>query len=537
MKKIIITSLLITYAAFAFTQSIPSDYVSQVNQKIQMISTFRNSSLPLYFIDCGGNDVDILQQYTNYAPGFGIHFYDQQKEKLNKGSNLLISIVREPFIEFLENYSAQYKELLGKDYTTIINRLDKGEAFYIYQQGKVNKLILCGQEVKDIDNLVSDAFSTIFPAGSADADGDGLPDFFEKMIGTDPNKIDTDGDGLSDYEEYFKYGTNPLLKDSDNDGIPDSEWNERREYAYSIYVKREIIAPFNPFMMNDLFQDTRVLKQSGDTLWHETILYPNTINFIIPLAKNESVTDPQVSKYTQPSFFCNYTPDMKNELQCITATWDIRNNYELLNSFARYAVVISNHYPSMEPLNFYINVIDDKVNIVYRDRFDQFKTQHFTTDESILENLTFGASMYKNRMRGACGSSAIFFNTLLRSLDFPTRIVVSNPIIDYTDDEQVKLIGNLKNEHYKDIALSKRDMLRGYANHFFYETNINGSWIRCDYDNVNLSCVHVQGLFIVQDKIRDFGESDYTRTWGKSMVENKGNVYKTLDLSDQSPIH
>jgi len=290
-------------------------------------------------------------------------------------------------------------------------------------------------------------------------------------------------------------------------------------------------------MMNDLFQDTRVLKQNSDTLWHETILYPNTVNFVIPTVENDSDVSPDNRKYTQPSFFCNYTPEIQKELQEVTATWNAKNNYELLDLFANYAVIISNQYPSGEPLNFYINVVDDKINIVYRDRFDQFKTQHFTTDESILENLTFGASMYKNRMRGACGSSSIFYNTLLRALHFPTRIVTSNPIVDYTSDEQVQLINNLKNSQYRDIALSQRNYLRGYANHFFYEVNINNDWIRCDYDNVNLSCTHVQGLFIVQDKIKDFSESDYAGTWGKSMVENRGNVYKTLDLSDQFPVH
>ena len=54
-----------------------------------------------------------------------------------------------------------------------------------------------------------------------DSDGDGLPDWFELLIGTDPHKPDTDGDGLTDFEEVFVYHTNPLNPDTDGDGFDD----------------------------------------------------------------------------------------------------------------------------------------------------------------------------------------------------------------------------------------------------------------------------------------------------------------------------
>ena len=56
--------------------------------------------------------------------------------------------------------------------------------------------------------------------GSADTDGDGLTDAFERMIGSDPTQADTDHDGLSDGLESA-LGTNPLLADSDHDGLTD----------------------------------------------------------------------------------------------------------------------------------------------------------------------------------------------------------------------------------------------------------------------------------------------------------------------------
>lgn len=42
-----------------------------------------------------------------------------------------------------------------------------------------------------------------------DSDQDRLPDYLEKIIGTDENNSDTDGDGYSDFDE-IKNGYNPL---------------------------------------------------------------------------------------------------------------------------------------------------------------------------------------------------------------------------------------------------------------------------------------------------------------------------------------
>ena len=56
-----------------------------------------------------------------------------------------------------------------------------------------------------------------------DSDSDGLPDDYEKDIGTDSNNADTDGDGLTDGFEELWSATNPLKCDSFDDEISDSE--------------------------------------------------------------------------------------------------------------------------------------------------------------------------------------------------------------------------------------------------------------------------------------------------------------------------
>ena len=56
-----------------------------------------------------------------------------------------------------------------------------------------------------------------------DSDGDGLTDAFEKLAGTDPDKMDTDGDGLSDGQEAAVLHTDPLAADTDGDDLSDAQ--------------------------------------------------------------------------------------------------------------------------------------------------------------------------------------------------------------------------------------------------------------------------------------------------------------------------
>ncbi|MCL2048306.1 MAG: VWA domain-containing protein [Defluviitaleaceae bacterium] len=70
---------------------------------------------------------------------------------------------------------------------------------------------------------VGDGISDGTSDGTRDSDGDGLTNYEEFILGTNPNSQDTDGDGLTDYEEVHIYGTDPLNPDTDGDGLTDYE--------------------------------------------------------------------------------------------------------------------------------------------------------------------------------------------------------------------------------------------------------------------------------------------------------------------------
>src|SRR3954467_9259402 len=93
-----------------------------------------------------------------------------------------------------------------------------------------------------------------------------------------PAVVDSDHDGLSDFDEIHKYFTDPQKPDSDGDGIPDGEWQERREYAYSVHAVIKAPPPVNVATLNDDYQDARVLESRPESVEIEVVCYPlNTV--------------------------------------------------------------------------------------------------------------------------------------------------------------------------------------------------------------------------------------------------------------------
>jgi hypothetical protein len=110
----------------------------------------------------------------------------------------------------------------GLDPTNPNDQVDTdGDGLSDYEEGKLgsnpNEADTDGDGMPDGEEVEAGLDPTN-PNDQIDTDGDGLSDYREDKLGTDPNKVDTDGDGLTDKEEVDA-GLNPL-DPNDNPAAP-----------------------------------------------------------------------------------------------------------------------------------------------------------------------------------------------------------------------------------------------------------------------------------------------------------------------------
>jgi len=112
-----------------------------------------------------------------------------------------------------------------------------------YFEGDIAEVIIYNRAISQSERDAVNAYLSS-KYGLGDSDGDGLPDWKEREIGTDPHNPDTNGDGIPDGIEYLSgldsrnmdmdgdgltnaqelaMGTNPFLADTDGDGVPDNQ--------------------------------------------------------------------------------------------------------------------------------------------------------------------------------------------------------------------------------------------------------------------------------------------------------------------------
>jgi hypothetical protein len=350
-----------------------------------------------------------------------------------------------------------------------------------------------------------------------DPDRDGLENRLEAELGTNPRSSDTDSDGLSDYDEYCKYRTDPTKKDSDDDGKPDGDWDERREYAYSIRAICEIRPPSRIEMINDLYQDARPFKKEAmlkDARVVEVLIFPFAEAHVYSQPYPNENLDKKLKEYIQPTVSMNYSSEMKEQIDHIVegSASDVAAIEKMLQ-WLNHETRLVRELPHWE----YFHVIDGKIvwhkSIGSPPRNEQF-----------LETNFLGDSMFKNKVHGTCSSTAILRGTMFRAAGLPTRLIQTLPLMTRYSEDPEPLADRLR----------MREMAKGYvwgpgnggANHTYNEVFLNNRWVRVD-NSIGT------GPF-VGDKL--FVKAWSSADWNNLKEEwNDKRCFRALDVSDAHP--
>jgi len=365
-------------------------------------------------------------------------------------------------------------------------------------------------------------------------------------------EIDSDKDGLSDYQERHKYFTEPDIKDSDGDGLLDGDWDERREFTYTIRSVVKVMHPCSPDVICDDYQDLRVLSETKDYVELEVIHYPFNTNDKAIRGKTEwKRQSPELAPYLQPGLSTNFDDEMKEDLlaalqaenlnvltmtdkQAVenVATWLLkRGKYRYM--FGTYFV----HFPQ------------SKIEI-YPGLEDAFRREKGNTTLPFSEHCqheVYGKGMFYNKSYGTCTSTAIYLTTGLRAIGVPVRMVLAIPCVDPSDQKQVQMISDhISHNEVRHSLLKAVRGLRGFVAHTFNEVYIGGRWRRLNYRTLgqNIYGEGAMGLLTHIHTFNDLSESGLTKTWGwrygkgeRDEIFKTSNPYRTTEISDRFGIY
>jgi len=338
---------------------------------------------------------------------------------------------------------------------------------------------------------------------------------------------DYDQDGLSNLAETVKYKTNPYSPDSDGDGTADGDWDERREYVYTVHVLMKIHPPFDVNAMNDFFQDVKVVSEPDQKEYTtlDVIIYPDTQ---IPLtASSYPLTElsDELLELTKPGFSTNYSPEMQEKVLEIvkSAKTDVQAVQQILSWTQRSTKLADLPY---QPEVFYYTYLKDG-KVYFRNPPDLSQT-------TMLENLFFADSMFEKRVHGTCCSTATFKCATMKSAGIPCKIIQTLfPIFSHQDQKE-EYENKLQRSWDKEFENQPSGKPSWWANHCFMEVYLGNQWVRVD-NSINIYHESSGWLSVKILSVPDLTEVDFSKTYPVNWVNNR--PYYALLVEDQKPIN
>ena len=363
---------------------------------------------------------------------------------------------------------------------------------------------------------------------------------------------DGDGDGLSDFQELHKYFTDPARADSDGDGVPDGDWDERREFSYSVRAVLHVMAPFDVASMNDDYQDVRVLEQRPDLLEFEAIVYPfNTVAQTIVGDANWREPRPELEAYCAPGTCCNWDEALRAQLLSELASQGIDlaalDDAEAARAVSKWLMDRAAFEDSFTTFAVEFEGGVPRVSRRQQSSVDETLRRSGRTLAQQFERELFGKGMFEEKVHGSCTSSAIYLSTGLKAAGLPTRTILCIPVVDANDEREVAWIdARIAHTGVRSLLRRAAEEQRGsWTSHTFNEVFVGGRWRRLNYTQLGQNVVDPGslGLMVHVHTFTDHAQAGLVG-WGDrashplhAALFGGPNPYSCVSLSDLFGVH
>jgi hypothetical protein len=364
---------------------------------------------------------------------------------------------------------------------------------------------------------------------------------------------DSDGDGLSDFQEVHKYRTNPHQEDTAGDGISDGQWQQRREFTYSVRAVIRVMPPYNLNALNDDYQDVRVLSENKQYAELEVVVYPFNSNAeTITPNRNWRKDYVDMEPYLAPGITTDWDEPMRNDLLRGLAKDriypDKLTDKQVVEQASRW---LMNHSKTLNMFcTFYVGFPDGKPAVWpgLEEKFEHSKGDPKWTNQQQFEHGVLGKEMFANRTHGTCTSTAIYETTALRALGIPTRMILCIPLADGSDPAQVEMVDKGLTHHqvHRDAYLGVSAGANSFSAHTFCEVFVGGRWRRLNYTTLgqNVLSQNYLGIMIKVHTFNDLSEANLAATWGTRYAKGlrdstfrHSNPYRLVKISDHFGKH
>jgi Transglutaminase-like superfamily len=359
---------------------------------------------------------------------------------------------------------------------------------------------------------------------------------------------DSDGDGLPDFQEVHKYRTDPSKKDTAGKGLSDGDWQQRREFTYSVHAVIRVMPPYNLKALNDDYQDVRVRKETKEYVELEVVAYPlNTNAEAIKGNPNWKKDYAGMKEYLAPGVTTNWDEQMRQDLLRELAKDGIDpdklTDKEVVEQVSRWLFKRSK-YRNMF-CTFYVGFRDGKPEVLpgLEKAFERDKGDPKWTVKEQLDHELFGKQMFARKTYGTCTSTAVYQTTVLRALGIPTRMILCIPPADGSDQDQFEKVdrGLTHNRVRHEVSMGVVSGGAGFTSHTFCEVFVGGRWRRLNSTTLGQNVLerNYLGLMIKVHTFNDLSEANLAATWGTRYAKGRrddlfpyGNPYRLLEVSD-----